>query len=764
MRKNTRLELKAIFKNVDYRHYICIAITVGFVLISAFVFPYAVPRLIEAFRDFGLSIAYHYTELFGFSDMIAPSVTSYSKMPFIFSGNFPATWEEFKLRFTSYWQAFANGQNVLNYISSMRKGALVFSFVLSMLTPLVVVLLFVIRYLLSKQNVRYNEDTKPLRMFKKLSNKTYRPAKAWVESFIDFVKEYKLYFPAKKLKPGDVPQEPSGVAYWELWAFIWLLSFNAFTVVFEALAYYFYFFASFDVLSIYTQVYKFLLDLSVMIKFVPVPVWVLVGLIIINALRKKIGYDRLNHHELINRGFMNERGVFSLIVAPMRQGKTKLLVSMALSRSVMFRDMAYEIILRCDLKFPYFPWINFERSLRYAMDTGAVINLATCRRFVHSKMCKFNKHKQKRYIFGYDFARYGMSYDNAKYIETLEEVLTAYAQAYFIYIVQSSLLVTNFSIREDSIIEDIGNFPRWHDDFFKTDSRLIEAVSRLSHIIDYEALRLGKKLLRESKFAFEFGVIDITEIAKERGNMLELQGIKKEDKETNQKNDGFDDWVKMCGHSATVDFTCFVSIYADDQREDNLSAGLREVGEIIRIEDVEKGKLTMPLFFIGELVYAISHKIIASLHKKERFNKGNNTLLYYILHTVCAKIESYYMRIYNTFGYELMHVSIQDGAKNNEAKLHKYFISNKKDLSKRYATDCLADSLAVRALRATWGLDDLPTYKTVRATHDENKQQKSFFIQRISEYMDETKKTHNPNSDKRMDEARLKRFFEGKRW
>jgi len=736
MKKITRQDLNAFFKSVDYCHYICIGITLCFVLLIALVFPHGVLRLGEAFRDLGLSLGYFFSEMFGFRNAVVPSVTSQTEMPFTLPGNFPETWEEFKVQFSLYWQTFANEETFFGYFRSMRKGAIISSFVLTLVAPSIIAIAVAICSLIRKKNNRYNEDTKPLKAFKKLSDKTYRPIKARIISFCSFVKEYRLYLSMKQPKPGEI-KEPAGIAYWEIWLFIAFVAFNIFTIFIEAIAYYFYFAVSFDVASLFGQVYKLLLDLSVVIKFIPTPVLVLIVLLVIGVIRKKIGYDRLYHLYAIDCGFIKERGVFSLIVAPMRKGKGKFSVSMALTRSAMFRDMAYEILLRCDLKFPYFPWINFERSLRKAMDSRAVINLATCRRFVRSKMRKFYKHREKRYIFGYDFKRYGLTYDNAKNIETLEEVLSNYAQAYFIYIIQSSLILSNFSIREDSLINDIGNFPIWQNDFFEIKSKEVKERSRFSHIIDYDALRLGKKLIKESKFGFEFGVIDITEIAKERLNMLELQGLKKEDPEVNQKNDGFDDWVKMCGHSGTVDYTCFVSIYADDQREDNLSAGLREIGEILRVEDVEKDKLAMPFFFIGELIYALSNKIMNILHKKERFNKGNNTLLYYVLHTIGAKIESHYRKVYNIFGYELFDVSVQDGAKNNDSKRYKYYVFNKKDLADRYATDCLGDTLAVRILRATWGLDDQPSYGNVRSIHDENMQQKSFFVTRLDKYVND---------------------------
>ena len=73
-------------------------------------------------------------------------------------------------------------------------------------------------------------------------------------------------------------------------------------------------------------------------------------------------------------------------------------------------------------------------------------------------------------------------------------------------------------------------------------------------------LRLGKKLIDNNPNAgsFEFGVVLISEVGKERGNNLELRNVKKNNDETNQKNDLFNSWLKMCRHSATVDNYPFV--------------------------------------------------------------------------------------------------------------------------------------------------------------------------------------------------------------
>ena len=80
-------------KRIDYRHFLCIAVTLGFVLCGVFVFSNAFWRLIESFRDLGLSVAYYFCELFGISYGFAPTVNELpSRLPTIF---LPETWEAF---------------------------------------------------------------------------------------------------------------------------------------------------------------------------------------------------------------------------------------------------------------------------------------------------------------------------------------------------------------------------------------------------------------------------------------------------------------------------------------------------------------------------------------------------------------------------------------------------------------------------------------------------------------------------------------------
>ncbi len=126
-------------------------------------------------------------------------------------------------------------------------------------------------------NNNYNVDTKPLRLYKKIEATTWGKCKVFFKSYADFLNERRGYILAAGL--------------------IWSYNLNAVTIVMEFVAFVFYFAVSFDVLGIFTQIAKLAMDLTVAINFLPWFVWVVVGFLIFDAIRKNIGTQRLRGYE-----------------------------------------------------------------------------------------------------------------------------------------------------------------------------------------------------------------------------------------------------------------------------------------------------------------------------------------------------------------------------------------------------------------------------------------------------------------------------------
>ena len=706
-------KVKSIIKTIDYRHYICAGITIVFILLNIFVFKYSFPRIWESIIDFGTSCAYYIKELCKLDFDVNVSVNEFTKQPFKPPFNLPETWELFVVKWNNFWTVFATSENFANYNLGLGNVLYYVSQILVIILPIICIFIVVGTLKGDVVNNDYNVDSKPLQLYKKFLSKVYEPIRDWIIEFIAFIKTNKIYK--------------------TIWLWVWAINFNVVAIVIEFIAFYFYFVASFDFINIYVQVVKLFVDLSVAIDFIPLIAWIIIGLIVFGKICRKIAYARLQHHEAMNCGFINERPIVMLICGTMGKKKTTLITDMALSEDIILRDKAFEKILENDLKFPYFPWINLELDIQKAMDKHIIYSLATCRKYIKERREKFFKRKTQKNLYGYDYNRYGFYYNDKLSVVDVWEVINIYAQLYFIYIIECSFIVSNYSIRTDSVKEDLGNFPLWNSDFFKTDSRLIDAYSRHSHILDFDAFRLGKKVIEDNKYAdfLEFGVFNMTEIGKERGNALELQELKKKTEEANQKNDHFNSTLKLIRHGATVDNFPFIKIITDEQRSASWGADARELCDIINIDECSDFDLTLPCFNLQDLVISSLLSKFENSYYNHRYRRGDNTLKMFIYKQIISKLYSYRLGIYNTFGYYRLDLAVEKGTQDGATKSKKYYLSTKKIYAKRFSTDCYNDIFTEKALRSNVGLADVPEYKGVKATLEELMLQNSYFFNEL---------------------------------
>jgi len=349
----------------------------------------------------------------------------------------------------------------------------------------------------------------------------------------------------------------------------------------------------------------------------------------------------------------------------------------------------------------------------------------------------------RNFLFDYDIDKHGYYYDDGLKTVDVWEVLETYTQLYVIYTVQSSLIISNYSVRTDNLLDDIGNFPLWNNDFFSRNSKYIDSYSRHSHILDFDSVRLGKKLVENNVFAdsFEFGIVLVTEVGKERKNMLELQGIKKVELTANQKNDGFNDWLKMVRHSATVDYFPFVKVITDEQRPDSWGSDARQLCEIVHIEETSETKLAIPCFSLEILLHDYVFSKFTDMYYRYRYNRSDETLPMYFLKWFTSKTHGYYKKIFNRYGYCSLLLNVEKGTQDGEKKNKEYYLSTKKIYSKRFSTDCFSDFFSAKALRSPVGLEDVPVYQTEKATLEELKQQNSYFVNDLLLGMTEEKNT-----------------------
>lgn len=690
------------------RRGIYIALTVSIftalVLLGVFVFNVSYIRLIESFRDFGTSIAYYFCKLFDIQSEITPTVTRYSGI-IPDNPSIPSTPSEAGTSITSYFNVFFDIDNFRSWGLATSKFI---TMALLIVLPCILLLVLLIRAVYGRCNTRHNKDTLPLKAFKTLSRIVYEPIHRFIRGYISFLRRH--------------------MWIWRIWVFITILHLNLATILVEFFAFYFYFAVSIDVGSIFPQIRKLFIDLTPFWKVFNVWGIIIVAVILFNRWRRNIALNRLRHYEARNCGFINELPIVTITCGSMGKKKTTLITDMTLSQEKMFRQRALEILQQSDLKFPYFPWIMFEKELLACMEYHTVYNLAMVKKWVHLKRDRFLSHGNVHWqLYGYDIEKYGDGYDNGLYITELFDVLENYALAYFIYVIISSLIVSNYAIRTSNVKSDMGNLPLWLMDFFvQRDIR----NSRHSHILDFDILRLGRKVIEDNPNigSFEFGVVTISEIGKERGNNLELREVKRNKDETNQKNDLFNSWLKMCRHSATVDNFPFIKVFTDEQRPESWGADARDLCDIIRIIESSEQGITLPFYTLQDMFSEWLFNRFIATYTDFRYRRGDNTLFIYLYKKFVAWVWNKNVRNYNRYGYCVLSIEKERGTMDGKADKKKYYLMNAKIYSKRFSTDCFSDYFNDLASRSNVGLDDYLEYQTEKATVRELQAQNSYFI------------------------------------
>ena len=720
--------------------FFCSLITLG-LLGLGILFVNCLPRIAEALRDLVLSLLYYIFGLFSENENpISASVTNFASWKFTDSrwrtlGAMPFTWEEFKVLFVDFWRLLLNKENFGAYISSSGDKFYYIFKILLLIMPLGLLIYMKFR---SYTNTRVNErnvKSKHLVRYEKIKYKVIYPVAAKIKNFVLFVIEH---------------------GYHKIWFFLGLLYFNAFAIVIELIAFYLYFIISFDVANIYVQVLKLLEDLTPLIRFVPGIVWVIVGILVYNHICRSMAFARIYYYDRCNKGMLKDRGVVTTVYGEMGVGKTQLVTAMALTSEIQQWDMAFEILLEKDLMFPNFPWQTLRDSLKKAIDNRIVVDIPTCKlwleryRYFFERItsldsnCATYQMRRSRYgyfpidyTFGYDYDKYPIYYNDELKMTHLFDALEDYACAYLVYTVQSTLIFSNYSIRVDSMIEDIGNFPLRNNDFMSRDVRLQDSYSRHAKIIDMDMLRLGKKMQEDNPRArrLSFGTFVISEVDKERKNQLELKEMKQKTDEANQKNDLFNACLMMSRHACVIANRVFIRIICDLQRPEAWGAGGRELGEVIYIREKSEISPTLPFFSPYWLLEGIFKWFKAkweNFHAKYIYARSDDTLFAYVMRNSVNKVNNHYDKVNGKFGVFTLHLEIESGRMDGNVKKVKWRIILKKDRSKRYSTDCLS-SVFDGYKPNTMHVDDFPEYASIMATMEEGQEQHSYFQNDIHE-------------------------------
>ena len=701
-----------VMKRINHRHYICATFIALMVLWSVFVCYNSYIRLFETARDFGLSFVY---VLFFTEDWCpSPNLTAPSTVDVV--SLFPEELAQFVENLDVFFEKFFSLENFIDYLIWLIP-------VINLLVQLMLIgslfyLVFVLRKYIFKPTVNndYASETKALKRFLKLEYKVLRPVYFYTFELIRFFISHKAYF---------VPA-----------VIMFIVGTNLVSIFFAILAFYFYFVASLDITAAFYQIYKLTVDILVMLSSLPLPVWLLIAAVIFDKVTRHFAYQRLSRQEEANKAFVSSLGLVVFVTGAMRSGKTKLITSMQISQAAFLRELTLEIMLNVHTRFPNFPYPVFIQKLKELVGSHKIYSLGSVEKYISYIENRFIETGDVKYVFGYDVEHYSLYYDNGLTASTLFEALEIFAKAYLVY-QQKTLFIGSYSVRDADELSTLGNMPAWDTDPFKRPSFSGEGV--FSHILDQDELRPGKKFHPEGKKygAVEFGIIGNPEIDKERANTLELQETKKNEDECNQKNDLFNQHLKMMGHAAMVDFYCMLKMFTDSQRVSSWGADGRELSDMLLISDKSEERLALRFFGIRALMGDKISSFIKTQTFQNWYFRGDRTLIKYLIDNTLGRYLNYCERIKNTFGYTVVTLDRQLGTEEGEKILHKWYSANKKENAARYATDSYAQYFRKFNNIAGIGLGDIECYDTLHPSLEElYKKQNSHFIKSFMENQD----------------------------
>lgn len=704
-----------------------VGIFFGLIALGACTAQDAFMRFFEAVRDLGLSLGYFV------NDAVVPSVTCFSNTT---AAEFPKIKDDVITTAKSFGKQFISLDNLIAYGARISVAARWLLVALIIVFTVTVILLITVFTQIHSKNTDYSANSRPLRAWLKVYISFYLPVKRFFIRWKQFLKEHK------------------GYKYAILCVILFYL--NVFTVGLEIISYYFYFVFSYDIIGLLTQLLKLLWDIDLAFRFLPLWLWIPVGIWAFDKLRRARAYHKLDKQEDRMRNFIKDRAIVFMICAPMREGKTTLLTSMMMSIEKMIRSDADDELFKIKKRFPHFPWQRLQHFIAKGMKRHRLYNLQSCRAIVDfmEQMHKTDKGTyrvamrwmRRKFgmtpsefpdeLFGYDTKNFPVTYDDGAKVEDIFRAMRDFAQLYFAYRCPTSLITANYNIRLDNDFEDEGNYPHWKDDFFDPEP---SKGSLNAHVLNQDMLRLGRRKDPKNPFndALEFGGIAQTEIGKERGNQYDLRGLSAQDEDCNQVNDYYNANLKMWGHGCTVRYIPLSRFGCDEQRPENWGADAKNVCDIITICDKSKDKILLPFFAIEEAAYLFSTWLVKKLFKKYDFNRGDNTLTMWIVLMLYSIIFNHYTRIENTFGgyYDSVFwetgMRVNDGSQACKTGTEKLFISRKKVYSDRFDTAAWRTFYATKARGSNYGINDIETYTALEVSKENMKTAHSHFFDKV---------------------------------
>ena len=640
--------------------------------------------------------------------------------------------EKFGAFMSDYWKILWSYPNFMMFGLKTSEGLM--NLARFLMIFIIVCLLFYLLFqgYFDENKLDYSKQSKPLILYLKFKNGPWAAFKLKVINFFKWF-YHSWYFPV----------------------LMTILVFNLCLpfIVIDLLIEYFHFFACFNFTSLLDTLVAEIITLYQVIAFLPLGIKLLLLFLLIRFLTI-LHARRLIEGKLIPRDeamVNNDTGVFTLILGKMRGGKTTLATSMARIMNTIYHKNAYENMNRVSLMFPEFPFIALEREIARLTLRHRMVNVQQAGKYV-LKIYRLSLNKPF-ILFGYDITVKKTEFFDGACNISLEDALIIYAESYWVYFHPGNLIASNYPIRTDDLRLDKGHLVLWDYDYFnRKNKKSLWEYSKLSHVLVFDSLRMGKKKTSNNIYKDTAGpmVAVSTEFGKEYGNMVTNQAYSAKDEEANPKNDLLDYSLKLGGHLANIWHTNFFKFIADEQRSGSLSSNLVDVAQSIFTADKKNQteKSALKLFLLEPLILDFFIKIRDSFYSKYRHVRDDSTLMFYLLNkigTFAYSIESY---VYMRYGYKevILPRCVCDSTGNlKEEETEKFYIINFIDYANRFESACMKDFLNQYKNDAYRGFFDLPEYKKLMPNRKEWEMQGSYLV---SDLIDPTRKFGTTNLSK----------------
>ena len=661
-------------------------------------------RLVFSVWDLLLAVLKYILTLFFIrTDWIPEAITTIPDVPFV--PFLPIEREELSGFWGRFWALFSDGDHFLAYC---RSAGDVFLKVYRLFLP-IFCLIICLKSRLSDSAEDENDD------FGKKSRAVCRAEKilARISPVFAWIRDFFL-----------------GLPFWYVLtlALISLAGTNLITVTVDTVAGLLYYSVSTPE-TLYTQIYKLFLDLTVGWASLPLPVWLVVFYVLFCILRRIFAFDRLRRMEEKVRDFISTLPLCVLITGKIGIGKTKANVNLSLTMQDLMRDRMRETMFGIQAEYPEYPWEYLDRQIGVMFAAGDLPSKDRTRQIFDELV------RGEDLIYGYTGR---LTFEDGVVRTYLPDRIVDYAELEYMYRVQC-LISSSYSLRTDAVYTDLGKMPLWQTEYFETPAFDPRGEIFRSHILDFDTLRLGRTVDPASPAgAWEFGVLSHTEMGKDFGNALTNKDIKASDRSANIKNDMLIDRIKVLRHSSTACHIPYCQYFGDEQRPTSLGADALELCDVLRLTGSSAPRTTLHLLLIERFCCDWLLSVWNTWYSKRRTFRADTDLPTWILRKLVDRVYPWYQEKMQRFGYQEINAQVLDGADVDAAEVPtvKLYSCFKKVHAGRYSTDCFRAVLATRTTDA-WSFDRSPTYSGEVATPEEIHAQHSYFGNKLLAIMRE---------------------------